>query len=117
MFAFSGCKAVFLQDDSPISALKMGDSTGNGARAAANPKLGVIFTKLLRELKYRAPVHDDTRPALEAAMLEYAVGSGAPYESEYAQRYLDVGLTFACVRLLSPSVAPVLSSQYYLPRV
>lgn len=90
----------------------MAYSTENGARAVANPKLGAIFTKLIRELKYQAPAHDDTRPALEAAMLEYAVGSGAPYESEYAQRYFDVGLTLACVCLffLSSWLALVLSS-------
>jgi hypothetical protein len=71
-------------------------STENEARAAANPKLGAIFTKLVRELKYQTPPHNDTRSALEAAMLEYAAGSGAPYESEYARRYFDVGLTLAC---------------------
>lgn len=75
----------------------MAHSTTNGTGAVANPKLGAIFTKLVRDLKYQTPVHDDTRPALEAAMLEYAIGSGAPYESEYAQRYFDVGLTLACV--------------------
>lgn len=76
-------------------------STENGAHAAANPKLGTIFTKLVRELRYQAPPHNDTRSALEAAMLEYAASSGAPYESEYARRYFDVGLTLACVRLPS----------------
>lgn len=44
-------------------------------------------------------------------MLEYAASSGAPYESEYAQRYFDVGLTLACVRLLPPSMTLVLSAQ------
>ncbi|KAI1131437.1 isoprenoid synthase domain-containing protein [Nemania abortiva] len=71
-------------------------STENGACAAANPKLAAIFTKLVRELKYQASPHDDTRPALEAAMLEYAASSGAPYKSEYARRYFDVGLALAC---------------------
>lgn len=75
----------------------MAQSTENGTQVVAIPRLGPIFTKLVRDLKYKAPVHDDTRPALEAAMLEYAIGSGAPYESEYAQRYFDVGLTLACV--------------------
>ena len=79
-------------------------STEMGAHATANPKLGVIFSKLVRELNYQTPHHDDTRPALEAAMLEYAAGSGAPYESEYAQRYFDVGLTLACVSPLPPQV-------------
>ncbi|KAJ0278845.1 hypothetical protein COL940_007061 [Colletotrichum noveboracense] len=58
--------------------------------------MGVIFSKLVHDLKYQAPQHPNTRPALEAAMLEYAATSGAPYESEYAQRYFDVGLTLAC---------------------
>lgn len=89
----------------------MAHSIDNGAMAAANPKLGTIFTKLVRELKYQTPQHDDTRPALEAAMLEYAASSGAPYESEYAQRYFDVGLTLACVCLLPPSMTPALSAQ------
>lgn len=107
MFAFGSCKAVFLQDDSPSPALEMTHSNENGARAEANPKLGVILTKLVRELKYQAPAYDGTRPALEAAMVEYALGSGVPYESEFARRYFDVGLTFACVRLLNPSMALV----------
>jgi hypothetical protein len=72
------------------------------AHNPANPKLGTILTKLIRQLNYQAPPHDDTRPALEAAMLEYAAGSGAPYESEYAQRYFDTGLSLACVGLLYP---------------
>ncbi|KAI8270627.1 hypothetical protein K4K58_008452 [Colletotrichum sp. SAR11_239] len=71
-------------------------STESRALGAANPKLGVIFSKLVHDLKYQAPQHPNTRPALEAAMLEYAATSGAPYESEYAQRYFDVGLTLAC---------------------
>ncbi|KAH8748092.1 squalene synthase [Diaporthe sp. PMI_573] len=74
----------------------MARPTENGACAVVNPKLGVIFNKFVRELKYQAPVHDDSRPALEAAMLEYAVGSGAPYESEHAQGCFDVGLIIAC---------------------
>lgn len=65
----------------------------------ANPNLGAIFTKLVRELNYQAPKYDNTRPVLEAAMLEYAAGSGAPYESVYAQRCFDAGLSFAFVRL------------------
>lgn len=76
-------------------------STESRALGAANPKLGVIFSKLVHDLKYQAPQHPNTRPALEAAMLEYAATSGAPYESEYAQRYFDVGLTLACVSLLA----------------
>ncbi|KAI0106224.1 isoprenoid synthase domain-containing protein [Nemania sp. FL0031] len=71
-------------------------STENGAHAAANPKLGVILTKFVREIKYQSPPHDDTRPALEAAMVEYAAGSGVPYESEYAQLCFEVGLNTAC---------------------
>lgn len=76
-------------------------STEKGGGATANPKLGPNFTKLVRELKYEVPPHNNTRFALEAAMLEYAAGSGAPYESEYARQYFDVGLTLACVRPLS----------------
>ncbi|KAK4108827.1 terpenoid synthase [Canariomyces notabilis] len=70
--------------------------TKNGASAPANPKLGAILAKLVRDLNYQTPRHDVTRPALEAAMLEYAAGSGAPYESEYARRYFDEGITLAC---------------------
>ena len=77
-------------------------STENGVHAAANPKLGAIFTKFVRGLKYQAPLHNDTRPALESAMLEYAAGSGVPYESECVRRYFDVGLTLGCVRFLPP---------------
>jgi hypothetical protein len=76
--------------------------TKNGASAPANPKLGAILAKLVRDLNYQTPRHDVTRPALEAAMLEYAAGSGAPYESEYARRYFDEGITLACVRLVPP---------------
>lgn len=78
----------------------MGHSAKDEAPVVAIPKLGPIFTKLLRDLKYRTPQHENTRPALEAAMLEYAIRSGAPYKSEYAQRYFDVGLTLACVCVL-----------------
>ncbi|KAI0469673.1 isoprenoid synthase domain-containing protein [Xylariaceae sp. FL0804] len=74
----------------------MGPSAVDGTRGVPNPKLGAVFTRLVRELRYQEPRHDDTRPALEAAMIEYAASSGAPYESEYAQRYFDVGLTLAC---------------------
>ncbi|KAG8159640.1 hypothetical protein KVR01_010277 [Diaporthe batatas] len=74
----------------------MAHSIENGAPTVANPKLGVIFDKFVRELKYQTPAHDDTRPALQAAMLECAVGSGVPYESGHARRCFDVGLIIAC---------------------
>ncbi|XP_014551426.1 hypothetical protein COCVIDRAFT_20312 [Bipolaris victoriae FI3] len=91
----------------------MGHSAKDEAPVVAIPKLGPIFTKLLRDLKYRTPQHENTRPALEAAMLEYAIRSGAPYKSEYAQRYFDVGLTLACAYYPTHSFAVKLHIAIY----
>nr|WRP99004.1 terpene cyclase [Fusarium sp. HZ-2024a] len=66
------------------------------AQGVADSKLATIFTKLVRDLNYQAPHHSDERHDLEAAMIQYANATGAPYASCLARCYFDVGLTLAC---------------------
>lgn len=106
---YSSTETAQVPTYSQISILKMIHSNDNKAHDAAfsDPSLGVVLTKFLRQLKYQTPAHashDGTRPAVEAAMLEYAAGSGVSYEPERARSMFDAGLDIACVRLflLSP---------------